>query len=83
MTGTASAKASSGTGSWTSAGLNAKTVPSSLELSTLFIFGHTAQPAGSSFPNQGSNLCPLQVEGQSSDHWTMREVPRASRFRTD
>ena len=36
-TGTAREKASSGTGSWTSAGLNAETVPSSLELSTLFL----------------------------------------------
>ena len=36
-TGTAREKASSGTGSWTSAGLNAETVPSSLELSILFL----------------------------------------------
>ena len=25
-----------------------------------FIFGHTARHAGSQFPDQGSNLCPLQ-----------------------
>ena len=26
----------------------------------MFTFGHAAWQAGSSFPNQGSNLCPLQ-----------------------
>ena len=31
-----------------------------LSFSSLFIFFHMAQHAGSYFPNQGSNLCPLQ-----------------------
>ena len=63
-TGTAREKASSGTGSWTSAGLNAETVPSSLELSTLFIFGHTAWPAGSYSPTRDGTCAPCRWKGR-------------------
>ena len=30
------------------------------------------------FLDQGSNLCPLAVEAQSLNHWTIREVPQFS-----
>ena len=41
-----------------------------------FLFGHALRPAGSLFPKQELDLCPLAVEVWSANHWTAREVPR-------
>ena len=41
----------------------------------LFVF--LAASGESSFPNQGSNPWPLQLEAWRLNHWTAREVPRA------
>ena len=43
-----------------------------------FFFCHGAQLRGSQFPDQGPNLCPLEVEGQSPNHWITRGVPEFS-----
>ena len=43
-----------------------------------FFFSHGAQLGGSQFPDQGPNLCALEVEGQSLNHWITRGVPEFS-----
>ena len=42
-----------------------------------FFFAHAFRHAGSLFPKQESDLCPLAIEVWSPNHWTAREVPRA------
>ena len=42
-----------------------------------YIFGCASWHMGSQFPDQGPNLWPLDVEAQSRNHWTTREVPCA------
>ena len=39
-----------------------------------FIYAYTPRHAGYWFPDQGSNLCPLQWK-QSPNQWTAREFP--------
>ena len=39
-----------------------------------YLFGPAVQHAGSEFPDQRSNLCPLQWKPGVLTHWTAREV---------
>ena len=48
----------------------------------IFLATHNGWHAGSFFPDQGWNPCPLQWKAQSPNHWTAREVPVPPLFLT-